>query len=426
MVQHGSPCHAGRDRRCLWRPGYLTGWSARGFPKLAGFAWYRLRIHPSNASAVCLAQDAGSCRRFLSGLRQRQFIGELGRFTPRGVDSYRSRPLVFQLPPPDAHGDILLAIRFYMEPWVLVSGSTAESGGMHEAPLVGYAFADRVIRAQEITGRILSVIVPFFVALFMLIVRRALSGSGCSIAPARPILWLTLGLVLLAASIPARLSHFFLICSRRTALILLGAGFQCFWLCLLDFLLATMVLASPRALVRILMGSRLQWASFLRSSSRWSAHAPVALILFIEFSAVCKAMLGIMLFADCFRARGETAPGAWSRFCRLPCSPSVCSGPMLLSGSTSGLRSSRSASRLRVKEVAHGPARPRRGALALRRFVASQVSQRLERQMVEQRTRTGPRAAAARAHSLSPSPRPSSRSKPHTILHVPSAATSSR
>jgi hypothetical protein len=25
--------------------GYISGWTARGYPRLAGFAWYRLRIH---------------------------------------------------------------------------------------------------------------------------------------------------------------------------------------------------------------------------------------------------------------------------------------------------------------------------------------------------------------------------------------------
>jgi hypothetical protein len=167
--------------------GYLTGWSARGFPKLAGFAWYRLRIHPSSASQPVWLKMPDHVDDSYQVFANGNFLGELGRFTPHGVDSYRSRPLVFELPAPDAHGDILLAIRFYMEPWVLVSGSTAESGGMHEAPLVGMRSQIESIRAQEITGRILSIIVPFFVALFMLIVRAAHSGSGSSIARARPI-----------------------------------------------------------------------------------------------------------------------------------------------------------------------------------------------------------------------------------------------
>src|ERR1700728_2312160 len=29
--------------------GYVTGWSVRGFPKLYGFAWYRLRIHVASS-----------------------------------------------------------------------------------------------------------------------------------------------------------------------------------------------------------------------------------------------------------------------------------------------------------------------------------------------------------------------------------------
>jgi hypothetical protein len=37
--------------------GYLKGWTARGFPHLSGFAWYRLRMPPASASRSWLRGD---------------------------------------------------------------------------------------------------------------------------------------------------------------------------------------------------------------------------------------------------------------------------------------------------------------------------------------------------------------------------------
>lgn len=52
-------------------PGYLTGWSARGYPHLAGFAWYRLRVHIDNSPAPLWIKMPPPHRRLLPGLCQR-------------------------------------------------------------------------------------------------------------------------------------------------------------------------------------------------------------------------------------------------------------------------------------------------------------------------------------------------------------------
>jgi hypothetical protein len=70
------------------------------------------------------------------------------------------------LPPPDEHGNILLAVRFYMEPWVLYQGSTADSGGMHETPLVGLESQVEAIRQAEVRTRVLAMLEPVFISVF--------------------------------------------------------------------------------------------------------------------------------------------------------------------------------------------------------------------------------------------------------------------
>lgn len=132
--------------------GYIPGWSARGYPHLAGFAWYRIRLHfagPTQALALKMPNHVDDAYQvFANG----QFIGQLGQFTRTRVVCYRTQPLVFRLPHPDAHGDIELAIRFYMEPWVLAEGASPESGGMHDVPIVGLPSAASSLALQQFPG----------------------------------------------------------------------------------------------------------------------------------------------------------------------------------------------------------------------------------------------------------------------------------
>jgi hypothetical protein len=189
--------------------GYLKGWSARGFPNLSGFAWYRLRVHlaPSPAPLWLKMPDHtdDSYQVYANG----HFVGEFGAFTPSGVTCFRSRPLAFPLPAPDEHGDLLLAVRFYMEPSVLVVSSSGDSGGMHQTPLLGLRSQIESIRAREVTGRILGVITSVFVGFLMLIAAAGALWLWLLDRPRPTYLWLTLGLILTAAPTAVLLVAFF-------------------------------------------------------------------------------------------------------------------------------------------------------------------------------------------------------------------------
>jgi hypothetical protein len=149
--------------------GYVSGWTARGYPHLSGFAWYRLRIHLADTSQPLWLKMPDHTDDSYQVFANGKYLGEFGHFTAKGVLCYRSRPLVFQLPPGDEHGDILLAIRFYVEPFVLAGGTTPDSGGMHQTPLVGQHRQIESIRSNEVTGRLLSVITEVFLTFMMLI-----------------------------------------------------------------------------------------------------------------------------------------------------------------------------------------------------------------------------------------------------------------
>jgi hypothetical protein len=95
--------------------GYLTGWTARGFPNLYGFAWYRLRIHITNAPGSLWLKMPDHVDDAYQVFANGRYVGELGAFNRSAIECYRSRPLAFEIPAPDKHGDMLLAIRFYME-----------------------------------------------------------------------------------------------------------------------------------------------------------------------------------------------------------------------------------------------------------------------------------------------------------------------
>lgn len=409
--------HAARDATdaAYGDTGYLTGWSARGFPNLAGFAWYRLRIHPSSPSQPVWLKMPDHVDDSYQVFANGNFLGELGRFTPHGVESYRSRPLIFELPAPDAHGDILLAIRFYMEPWVLVSGSTADSGGMHELPLLGLRSQIEAIQAQEVTGRILSVIVSVFVALFLLIAAAGAFWIWLLDRPRATYLWLTLGLLLLAASIPAQLVAFFSYTFTQAGANIWQQAFNFLGLlCWIFFWRQWFSLPRER------------WSELLIAFSavaiivveifvRWSAHAPVSLILFtLEFSAACKAILGIMLFVTLIRGARKDRTGAMVALTPIVLLTVNVFSVELLAWFRIRTSIFPFGIQIALKEVAITFMVLVAGALVLRRFVASQISQRLERQDVDRELE---QARELQQHVLTPEPVRSSAFAVETAYH---------
>jgi serine phosphatase RsbU (regulator of sigma subunit) len=366
-------------------PEYLKGWSAHGFPKLVGYAWYRLRIHvggPGQQLGIKMPDHTDdSYQVFANGL----YVGEFGHFTADGVRCFRSRAMTFPLPAPDAHGDLLIAIRFYEEPFVLVGGTTGDSGGMHQAPVIGLLSQVQDLRARERTGRILAVIVAVFVSGFLLIAAAGAFWIWLIDRPRRTYLWLALGLVLLALPALVMVVAFFTYLITQAMVNEFIGGFGAlgfiFWI---FFWRDWFQLQWTRRLTLLTIAVAL-FISVGESGVLFSTHIPMRVIMAaIGIRAAGKFALGILLFVALFQGARKDRVGAWLA---LP--------PILLLTFSQFSQELISWFRVRtsifpfgvqisVTDVALVLLVLVTGALAVRRFVGSQVSQRLERQTIDQ------------------------------------------
>jgi hypothetical protein len=141
-------------------PDYVGGWSAHGHPGYHGYAWYRRMVKVPDTSASwdilgpTLVDDGYAL--YWNGQR----LGGSGRLgpDPRLVGT---RPLRFALPADAAGTTGVLAVRTYM---LARSGSSAEAGGMHTAPILApHPTSDALHRAQwwrTIAGYIVDAVEP--------------------------------------------------------------------------------------------------------------------------------------------------------------------------------------------------------------------------------------------------------------------------
>ncbi len=364
---------------------YITGWTARGFPQLTGFAWYRLRIHVADSPGALWLKmpdhTDDSYQIFANG----QYIGEFGTFTPSGVANYRSRPLTFALPHADEHGDVLLAIRFYMEPFVLVSGSGADSGGMHQVPLVGLHAPIEDVRAQEVTGRILNVITPVFVSFLLLIAAAGTFWIWLIDRPRPTYLWLTLALVLTAAPTAVLTTAYFSYAITQGGANALLEPFIVLGLVFWILFWRTWFQLGRSRRLDLALAALAALSIFTETSTVFSLHAaPSRILFFLELKAACNAVLGFLLFVPLFRGARKDRVGVF-----------VATPPVILLtislftlelGDWFRIRTSffPFGIQVGVTEVALLLLVLVTGALAARRFVGSQVSQRLERQTIDQ------------------------------------------
>jgi hypothetical protein len=159
--------------------GYVPGWTSLGYPRLSGFAWYRIRIHmiPGDKPLAIVMPDHvdDAYQVFANG----QFLGQMGRFESHKVICYRTQPKAFVLPAPDAAGDVEVAVRFYMEPWVqymsanVGSQGAQGSGGMHGVPVVGLAPAAWAMVQEHMRQRVQGIMSAGFVSLLMVLAAGA-------------------------------------------------------------------------------------------------------------------------------------------------------------------------------------------------------------------------------------------------------------
>ncbi len=123
--------------------GYVPGWTARGFPGLSGYAWYRLRVdvenddddrdgRPALALEMPRASD-GAYQLWVNG----KIVGQLGDFSSKLPKVYSPHSGAFALPDGIHDGTLTIAVRMWMDP--STSLTSAGAGGLHEPPLLGQA-----------------------------------------------------------------------------------------------------------------------------------------------------------------------------------------------------------------------------------------------------------------------------------------------
>ena len=155
--------------------GFVPGWTAQRYPKLTGFAWYRLRVQLQTAGTgshvpqLALTMPINfddAYQVYVNG----QMIGEFGRFGPHSVTYYNSQPLMFPLPGGAGNRVMTIAIRLWMDMGTPLTSQDA--GGLHGPPLLGESSAinamlrlewDAVNRTQM--GNLVAMIFLFLAAM---------------------------------------------------------------------------------------------------------------------------------------------------------------------------------------------------------------------------------------------------------------------
>jgi hypothetical protein len=177
--------------------GYIPGWSSKGYPKLSGYAWYRMTVsldHMDGKNLALLAPTAvdDAYQLFVDGL----LLGSSADFASAIPGVYSIKPHMFPLPKSTSKENILtIAFRVWMNPSRV---GQPESGGIHVAPAIGEKRSiERKYRFewhQTIKGYIVEVVIPLIFILLALTLfilhRMKIITHSCK--------WFIVGLVLLA------------------------------------------------------------------------------------------------------------------------------------------------------------------------------------------------------------------------------------
>jgi hypothetical protein len=115
----------------------LPGWTARGYPKYAGYAWYRLQVDVQSTGRRLSLKMPDSVddayQVFVNGVQ----IGQFGKFSGRKVTAYGSLPRAFPLAKNLTSGKMTIAIRLWMDS--ATPFNSPDAGGLHDPPMLGYA-----------------------------------------------------------------------------------------------------------------------------------------------------------------------------------------------------------------------------------------------------------------------------------------------
>lgn len=130
----------------LGTTGFVPGWTRKGYPKLSGYAWYRLRVRvtdPGQPLWLKMPEDVDDAYEvYANG----QLIGHFGDFHRNSVTLYYTRPLSFAVPASRPDGAIELALRFYMS--ATTQFTDPDAGGIHEPPMLGLATTVQLMQAS--------------------------------------------------------------------------------------------------------------------------------------------------------------------------------------------------------------------------------------------------------------------------------------
>jgi hypothetical protein len=156
--------------------GYVPGWAAKGHPKYAGYAWYRLKVSPDILPKGMLAIVAPTAvddvyQLYING----SLFGGAGDFSASTPVVYSVRPTMFLLPDSLRNmKQITLAFRV----WMNAASLGPDAGGIHVAPTIGEVehvkLKYKFHWAQTLKGYIIEVVWPVIfvlLAITMVVVR---------------------------------------------------------------------------------------------------------------------------------------------------------------------------------------------------------------------------------------------------------------
>ncbi|MHB1959551.1 MAG: PP2C family protein-serine/threonine phosphatase [Acidobacteriaceae bacterium] len=126
---------------------YVPGWTATGYPHLTGYAWYRARFKVTGPNTDLWLEMPPDVDDAYQVYANGQLVGSMGKFTPNHVTAFYSHPMEFHLPAPNADGDVVLALRFYMQPESVLWNFDA--GGMHAPPAIGLRHAVALLQQRN-------------------------------------------------------------------------------------------------------------------------------------------------------------------------------------------------------------------------------------------------------------------------------------
>lgn len=176
---------------------YVPGWTARGFPNLHHYAWYRTRVKVTASDGELWLEMPPDVDDAYQVYANGQLIGSLGKFSPDHVTAFYSRAEKFRLPPAPADGNIVLAVRFYMEPDTVLWNFGA--GGMHAAPVIGLGHTIALLHERNSDSTLHTSISYLALGLIALIACAAAFSILCRDRSERAYLWLTVALAMESA-----------------------------------------------------------------------------------------------------------------------------------------------------------------------------------------------------------------------------------